>query len=134
MNIQQKITKAMIITAVIGLLIYSIFHFILEGKDVEAVQIWCSQVAIAICTSALVTGMVAHVSQKQMRNNYYHALGKEFSRLFNCVDDYLSILTIEDVYFEEYYAFRNAFLGFMLTPEKEIISAKKKDVMFIKAL
>lgn len=127
MDIQEKIIKVTIITAIIGLLVYSVFHFIIEGKDVEAVQIWCSQVAISICTSALVTGMVAYVSGKQIKRNYFHSLGKEFSRLFNCVDDYLSILELDDLYFDEYYSFRNDFLSFVLTPEKDSISLKRKE-------
>lgn len=127
MDIQGKIIKAMLITTIGCLGIYSVLHFALNGFTVESVLMWCSQVAISVCTSALVTYMVARASYKQMKKNYYHSLGKEFRRLYNCVDDYLCILELNDLYFEEYYSFRNEFLGCVLIPERESISLKEKD-------
>lgn len=131
MILQQKIIQITMLAATIMFIIYTGFHFLEQGFNTQAIIMWGTQVSIAICTSAFVTGLVAIVSYKKMKRVYYELLGKDLRRLFDVVDDYLSILELQELYFDEYYLFRKDFLNYILICEKETVSLNKKETKII---
>lgn len=127
MELQRKIICSTMVVALGGLILYSILYFKDVGVDANSIIIWASQIALAICTSSLVTGMVAIVSFIKMKNEYYEFLAKDLSRLYDIVDDYLVIQKDVDIYFDEYYSFRNDFLNYVMACERETVSLSKKE-------
>ena len=128
---QDKIVKITAITSAIFFIIFSFLHFIMGGFSVLNVQQWFAQIAIAICTSSFVTTLVATVSYRQLKRDYFKSLGQDFRRLFNIIDDYLCIQRTDKLYFEEYYTLRDKFLSYVMTAEQEGISVSKKEEAFL---
>lgn len=128
---QDKIIKITAITSIIFLIIFTIFHFSAGGLTTLTIQQWCAQIGISICTSAFVTTLVAIVSYRQMKRDYFKSLGQDFRRLFNIVDDYLCIQRTNKLYFEEYYALRDKFLEYVMTAEQEGVRLSKKEADFL---
>lgn len=128
---QDKIIKITAITSIIFLIIFTIFHFLAGGFTTLTIQQWFAQIGISICTSAFVTTLVAIVSYRQMKRDYFTLLAKDFRRLFNIIDDYLCIQRTNKLYFEEYYSLRDKFLDYVMTAEQEGVNVSKKEEEFL---
>jgi len=131
MTLQKSIFNITMILSLFFFIIFSLFHFLSIGWTYSALEDWIAQAGMSLCTGLFTSGLIAFWSYRRLRKNSYKILAQELRKLFDIVDDYLCFLDHDDLYFEEYYSFRNAFLETSLIVERESMYLPKKDEEFL---
>lgn len=131
MTLQKNIFTITMILSLFFFIIFSLFHFLSIGWTYSSLEDWIAQAGMSLCTGLFTSGLISFWSYRRLQKNSYKILAQEFRRLFDIVDDYLCFLDHDDLYFDEYYSFRKAFLDTSLIVEREGIYPAKKEKNFL---